>query len=138
VLPSRRNSEQLRVILLVKIEILSTIAIMSLSLNVGIPNSRTARVWQTYLFEHVGVFLCACECVREWCVCVCFSVFVSLVCTKVVTRILHILNDFSFFFLSEDSYVGIQKLHFYFDIFFEQRLQETTTTIHELIFCGHF
>ena len=65
------------------------------------------------LFEYVGVFMCACECVREWCVwesgvCVCFSVcvcvFVRLVCTKVVTRILHMIFHFSAFrrFLCRD------------------------------------
>jgi hypothetical protein len=35
------------------------------------------------LLEHVGVFLCACECVREWCVCdsgVCVCMCVFSVC----------------------------------------------------------
>ena len=61
------------------------------------------------------------------CVLVCVCVF-ECVCLCVCASSMHkggnknTAYDFSFFCLSEDSYVGIQKLHFYFfaDLFFTE------------------
>ena len=55
------------------------------------------------------------------CVLVCVCVF-ECVCLCVCASSMHkggnknTAYDFSFFCLSEDSYVGIQKLHFYFSL----------------------
>jgi hypothetical protein len=152
VLPTTQNSEQLRVFLLVKIKILRNIAMMSLSLNVGIPISRS--VWICWCIACMYVFMCACQCVREWCVCVCVCLSVCVcvcVCVCVssmhkVTRILHILNTATledFYFscgtVHKRFLVGSRRCIFIFWlIFLKQRSLATKTPIHELRFCGHF
>ena len=115
-LPSTQNSEHLRVFLLVKIK-----NIKKYCNDVALSQCRDSNLSLCLDVSVYCMYLCVLVSVGEWwerewcvCVCVCFNVcvcfsvcvcvFVCLVCTKVVTRILHMIFHFSAFrrFLCRD------------------------------------